>query len=409
MYSGSGSGSAGLGQWVDPGGVAAPGIHGFVGSTGGPGVPSGRRDYYTCGMRQRIGFCTAPDGVRLAHATAGRGPPLVRVSNWLTHLEHDWSSPVWQHWLRAFGDSHTLIRHDMRGSGLSDRSAEDLSVAAWVADLETVVDDLGLDRFALLGLCQGGAIATAYAARHPERVSRLILYDAYVQGAYAGRRNDAAREQADALGQMIEVGWGDDLPAYRQLFASLFMPDASEQLTHALAELQRRTASPETARRLWHAFHAIDVSADAPHVRAPTQVFHVSGDAVVPLEQGRRLATLIPDARFVELDSRNHILLADEPAWPRFLDEARAFLAEDETADPAAAAAFTELTPRERAVLDRIARGLTNAEIAEALSITPKSTRNYVSRVFTKLGVEHRAQAVVQARNAGLGLDKAPS
>lgn len=353
-------------------------------------------------MRQRIGFCTAPDGVRIAHATVGRGPPLVRVSNWLTHLEHDWSSPVWRHWLEAFSDTHTLIRSDLRGSGLSDRIPAELSLGAWVGDLEAIVDDLGLERFALLGLCQGGAIATAYAACHPDRVDRLILYDSYVQGAHAAGDAKAA-DRADALGRMIEVGWGQDLPAYRQVFADLLMPEAPAELPRQLAELQRHTASAAMARRLWNAFHAIDVSADAPHVRAPTLVFHVAGDAMVPIEQGRRLASLIPGARFVELEGRNHILRADEPAWARFVDEARAFLAEDGDTAPVLTAPFDALTPRERAVLDEIARGRTNAEIAEALSITPKSVRNYVSRVFARLGVEHRAQAVVQAREAGFG------
>lgn len=223
-------------------------------------------------MRQRIGFCTAPDGVRIAHATSGRGPPLVRVSNWLTHLEHDWSSPVWQHWLEAFSDTHTLVRSDLRGSGLSEREPTDLSLAAWVADLETLVDDLGLDQFALLGLCQGGAIAVAYAARHPERVSRLLLYDSYVKGALASG-NDQSVERAEALGRMMEVGWGQDVGAYRQVFAELLMPEAPAELTRHLAELQRRTASATTARRLWDAFNAIDVSAAAPRVRVPPKCF----------------------------------------------------------------------------------------------------------------------------------------
>lgn len=361
-------------------------------------------------MRQRIGFCTATDGVRIAHAVSGRGPPLVRVSNWLTHLEHDWASPVWQHWLEAFSETHTLVRSDLRGSGLSDRAPGELSLEAWVGDLETIVDDLGLDRFALLGLCQGGAIATAYAARHPERVDRLLVYDGYVKGAFA-HGDDKEAERAEALGRMIEVGWGQDLAAYRQVFADLLMPDAPPELPRRLAELQRYSATAATARRLWDAFHAIDVSAEAPRVRAPTQVFHVNGDGMVPIEQGRYLASLIPGAAFVELDSRNHILLADEPAWERFVEEARAFLAGDDAAAaaPPADTPFADLTPRERAVLDRMAGGLSNAEIAEALCITPKSVRNYVSRVFDKLGVAHRAQAIVQARDAGFGTDSPSS
>lgn len=353
-------------------------------------------------MRQKIGFCTAADGVRIAHAVAGRGPPLVRVGNWLTHLQYDWDSPVWRHWLGAFSADRMLVRFDLRGSGLSDPDPADLSMDAWVRDLEAVVDAVGLERFPVLGLCQGGAIATAFAARYPERVSRLVLYDTYVSGALVEGADRRAAEEAEALGRMIEIGWGrGDTPAFRELFANLLMPEAPPELPKWLADLQRRTASPGTARRLWNAFHRIQIAEAAPQVQAPTLIFHVTGDAMVPFEQGRRLASLIPGARFVALDGHNHILLPQEPAWQRFITEAQEFLAEGEPT--ALEAGFTDLTARERLVLDLIARGLANTEIAETLFLTPKTVRNYVSRIFAKLNVQHRAQAIVLAREAGLG------
>jgi pimeloyl-ACP methyl ester carboxylesterase/DNA-binding CsgD family transcriptional regulator len=360
-------------------------------------------------MRQRIGFCTTADGTRIAHATAGRGPPLVRVGTWLTHVERDWDSPVWRHWLEALSEDRTLVRFDLRGSGLSDRRAGELSLDAWVADLEAVVDSLGLRRFPLLGLCHGGAIAVAYAARHPERVSRLILYDSYCRGGLADGRPPEMVEQAQTLARMIRFGWGKRVSAFRQLFANLLMPDAAPELIRSLGDLQRDSASPEGAHRLWNAFHKVDVRAKAPRVSAPTLIFHLEGDAMVPFDEGRQLAASIPGARFVPLPGRNHILTPDDPAWPVFVDETRRFLDEDSLgAGEIADAILPALTRRESAVLELMARGLSNDEIAQALFVTPKTVRNYVSRVFAKLDVERRAQAIVLAREAGYGRRREP-
>ena len=352
-------------------------------------------------MRQQIRFCRGPEGASIAYATSGRGAPVVRVGNWLTHVEYDWRSPVRRHWLEAFSQDHTLIRYDLRGSGLSERYPKTQGLDVWVDDLRAVFDDLGLNRAPLLGSCQGGAISVAFAARYPERVSRLILFGSYGRGSLARGGGGLIADEANALARMIEVGWGKDIPAFRELFCKLLMPDAPAAFLEALAELERRTALPKEAVRLWRAFHEVDVLDEAVRVRAPTLVFHVRGDAMVPFDAGLRLASLIPGARFVPIEGRNHILREDEPGWRDFSQLALEFLALDETAVPARA--FPELTPRERAVLEQVARGLTNGEIAEALYVTPKTVRNYISRVFAKLGVGNRAHAIVMAREAGLG------
>lgn len=357
-------------------------------------------------MNQQIRFCTSRDGTRIAFATAGEGPLLVRVNNWFTHLELDWDSPVWRHWSEALVAGRTLVRYDPRGSGLSDRNAGDFSFGAMVSDLEAVVDALELPRFSLLGLCQGGAVAVAYAARHPERVGRLALYDSYLHGAFVANAGEKLAQQARTFSQMIEIGWGRKVGAFRELFASLLMPEAMDaRQIKAIDDMQRRSASPEAACRLWNAFHAFDVRAEAKHVRTPSLVFHVRGDAMVPFEAGRRLAAAIPNARFLPLEGNNHILRADEPAWPAFTSALNEFLTGDEPVNKVASAGFGGLTAREKQVLDSIARGLTNTQIATSLRIAEKTVRNHVTNVFAKLGTSHRAQAIVTARKAGLGRD----
>ena len=357
------------------------------------------------GKPQRIRFCRSRGDVRIAFATAGEGPPLVRINNWFTHLELDWDNPVWRHWSEALVERRTLVRYDPRGSGLSDRDVVDFSLDALVSDLEAVVDALGLRRVSLIGLCQGGVIATAYAARHPERVSRLVLYDSYLHGAFAGDAPEYLARQAQAFSQVIELGWGRKVGAFREMFASLLMPEAAGHQVKWISELQRRSASPATACSLWNVFNTFDIRAEAPNVTAPTLVFHVRGDAMVPFEAGRRLAAAIPNARFVPLEGRNHILRADEPAWPVFKKELNDFLAADEPADESAPRMFSSLTAREREILDCIARGLTNSQIATGLHIAEKTVRNHVTSLFSKLGTEHRSQAIVIARKAGFGRD----
>jgi pimeloyl-ACP methyl ester carboxylesterase len=233
---------------------------------------------------------------------------------------------VWHHWLVGLARQRMLVRYDERGCGLSDHDVDDFSLDAWVQDLETVVDDLRLDRFSLLGVSQGGAVAVAYAARHPDRVSRLVLFGAYAQGRLRRATSDEQQRESALQVEMVRLGWGREDPAFRRFFTSSFIPDAPPELWESFAELLRRTTSAENAARLLESWAAIDVTEDATRVQAPTLVLHARDELRVPSEQGRRLATLIPGARFVPLASRNHLLRADEPAWNEFLGEVEAFL-----------------------------------------------------------------------------------
>jgi DNA-binding SARP family transcriptional activator/pimeloyl-ACP methyl ester carboxylesterase len=273
---------------------------------------------------QEIRFCAASDGVRLAWARHGTGPPIVKAANWLTHLEFDWESPVWRHWLEGLGERHTLVRYDERGCGLSDREAKELSLDRWVADLETVVDAAGVDRFALLGISQGAATAIAYAVRHPERVDRLVLYGGYARGR--ARRGEQQRQRQQALITAIRTGWSDPDPTFRHLFTMLFLPEGTPQQMAWYDALQRQSTSAENAVRLYRARGEVDVSELALRVRAKVLVAHARGDRVVPFEEGRILAALLPTAKLLPLESNNHILLPDEPAWTDFLAEVQTFL-----------------------------------------------------------------------------------
>ncbi len=272
-----------------------------------------------------IHFCTASDGVRVAYATAGQGPPLVKAANWLNHLEYDWQSPVWRHWLQELPMDHLLIRYDERGNGLSDRDVDDISFEAFVRDLEMVVDAAGLDRFALLGISQGCAVSIAYAVRHPERVTHLVLYGGYARGQRK-RASPEAIEQSEAMLTLMRHGWGLDNPAFRQIFTSRFIPEATQEQWQWFNDLQRVTVSPENAVRIRRVIDEIDVELFLSEITTPTLVLHCRDDAAVPFEEGRRMAARIPSSRFVALEGRNHLILEDEPAWPRFLQEVRAFL-----------------------------------------------------------------------------------
>lgn len=275
---------------------------------------------------QKIRFCRAHDGVRIAYATSGSGPPLVKTANWLTHLEYDWNSPVWRHWLRELGHAHTLIRYDERGCGLSDHDVTDVSLDAWVRDLEAVVDAERLERFPMFGISQGCAVAILYAVRHPERVSKLVLYGGYAVGRNNRPMLPQQEVEAAILRNMIRVGWGRDNPAFRQVFGTLFVPEGTPEQHQWFDDLSR-TLPTENALRIVEMTHSIDVREQAAALNVPTLVLHARGDAIIPFEVGRLLAALIPGARFVSLDSRNHVLLEHEPAWARFVEEVRAFLA----------------------------------------------------------------------------------
>jgi class 3 adenylate cyclase len=249
----------------------------------------------------------------------------VKAANWLSHLEFDWQSPIWRHWVEGLARNHLLVRYDERGCGLSEWDVEDFSFEAWVRDLEAVVDAAGLERFPLLGISQGGPVAIAYTVRHPERVSHLILYGTFALGAMKWL-SDEAREDRQIQIRLVELGWGRDNPAFRQVFTTQFMPEATAEEMRWFDELQRASTSAENAVRVLRVSGDIDVVNEARQVRVPTLVLHARGDARVPFDQGRRVASLIPGARFVPLESKNHILLRHEPAWDRFLHEVHSFL-----------------------------------------------------------------------------------
>ncbi len=358
-------------------------------------------------LKQQIRFCTSRDGAQVAMATSGRGPPLLRTAHWLSHVEHDARSPVWAHWLQALSRDHLLIRYDQRGCGLSDRAPPATGFDSWLDDLDAVVQANGLTRFPLFGMSQGGAIAIAYAARHPERVSHLVLFGAYGQGVLRRATTAQQREEAETLVKLIRLGWGRDNPAFRQVFTSQFIPEGTREQHQWFNDLERLSATPENAAAIVETLYGLDVTAEAATLSVPTLILHSRDDARVPFEEGRRLATLIPGARFVPLQSRNHVLLPDEPAWPIFLEELRGFL--DATASPAPVLPDglrrAGLTAREQEILAMIARGLDNGEIAQALGTSAKTVRNQVSSIFAKLGVKKRAQAIVVARDSGLGRD----
>jgi pimeloyl-ACP methyl ester carboxylesterase len=345
-----------------------------------------------------VRFCTSPDGVRIAYAMTGSGPPLVKVANWLSHLEFDADSPVWRHWLAALSERHTLVRYDERGSGLSDWDAADISFEAWVRDLETVVDAAGLERFPLLGIAKGGAIAIAYAARHPERVSHLVLYGTSARGRHARATTDEQREEEDTMIRLARLGWGREYPAFRQVFASQFFPDGTPEQHRSFNEMQRLATTPENAVRMMRGRTGMDIRSLVPLISCPTLVLHARHDLRIPFDEGRQIAARIAGARFVLLESRNHVLMEEEPAWGRFVAELRAFL-------PTASlpGLLARLSAREAEVLELIAQGLDNAQVAARLALSEKTVRNHITSIFAKLEVDNRARAIVLAREAGFG------
>jgi pimeloyl-ACP methyl ester carboxylesterase/DNA-binding CsgD family transcriptional regulator len=355
-------------------------------------------------MNQNIRFCTTPDRVRLAYAVSGEGSPIVMSATWLTHLEHQWRSIAWRPWLDIFTRDHKVLRHDSRGCGLSDRNAGSLSYENWISDLENVIEAADFRRFAMVGTCWGGAIAIDYAARHPDRVSHLVLYGSYARGRL--RRTDSSHEMAKSrvLTDVTRPGWGQDDHDFMKVWASRFQPGGTREHLCSWSEQMRAATSADTAVRLLEIGWGIDVRHAARKIKCPVLIVHAERDVVSPIEEGRLLASLIPNCRFVPLDTENHMLLADEPAWARFYEEVRGFLAESGYVAPRRnALPLEELTARERAVLEGIATGLDNAEIGRSLRLSEKTVRNHITRVFGKICVKHRYQAIVLAREAGLG------
>ena len=344
---------------------------------------------------QSIRFCRAADGVRIAYAVHGSGPPLLVSTCWLSQLQYDWESPVWQHFLRDLGRFATVIRYDERGHGLSDWEVEDHSLEARVGDLEAVADDAGFDRFAVMAMSQGGPPVIEYAARHPERLTRLLFY-----GSSAALMHDATpqeRQLFDVFDQMVLVGYGREDSVFRRVFTSLMIPGATEQQMRWLDDLQRVATSAENA----HAARRGRASADTRHLLAgldlPTLVLHSRGDQISTFTKGRYLAAHIPGARLVTLESNNHIVLGDEPAWPVFVREVEAFLAPDRTS-AAPTGSADALSPREREVLSLAASGLGNDEIAATLHLSVRTVERHFHNIYAKLGVSGRS-----ARTAAVG------
>lgn len=291
-------------------------------------------DQPSSGMRRkvehRISFTDSFDSTRIAFAVAGNGPPLVKVANYMSHVEYDWDSPVWAHWLEEMTRGYTLIYYDERGQGLSDWDAEDVSFEAWVRDLEAVVDAAGVKRFPLFGMSQGGAVAVAYAARYPEKVTRLIVHGGYARGWLKRDLTAEQLEEEQLMISLMRVGWGRENPAFRQVFAMQLFPEATTEQLHALEEQMRISVSPNNAVRLESEMHRIDVRDLARQIKVPTLISHSREDAAVPFEEGRLLASLIPRAQFVALESKNHLLTEQEPAWSKFVTAVRGFLGDDD-------------------------------------------------------------------------------
>jgi pimeloyl-ACP methyl ester carboxylesterase/DNA-binding CsgD family transcriptional regulator len=319
-------------------------------------------------------------------------------------LQYDWDSSLWRHWLDGLAAGRTLVRYDERGSGLSDRDVTRFSVDAWVEDLEAVVDAAELERFSLLGLSNAGAVAIAYAVRHPERVSHLVLCGAFAQGRLRRDPSSSARAEADALLAMIRAGWGQDNPVFRRAFTTLFVPGATPEQMGWFDELQRISATAETAALLRLAREEIDVTDLVGRVVTPTLALHAQDDAAVPFEQGRAVASAIPGARFVPLEGRNHILLADEPAWGTFLRELIAFVPSRNSDDDIAGELLTE---RETKVLGHVAAGMTNEAIAQELFVSVRTVERHMGNMYRKLGLHGKSgRAAIAARASELIHDR---
>jgi pimeloyl-ACP methyl ester carboxylesterase/DNA-binding CsgD family transcriptional regulator len=344
-----------------------------------------------------IRFCTAPDGVGIAYAIQGEGPPLVKAGNWLTHLEYDRQSPVWRHWIRELSRGRTLIRYDERGCGLSDRELEAPPTPdAYVGDLAAVVEAAGLERFALLGVSGGGPTAVEYAAANPERVSHLVLYGTYARGRF--RRDADQTEQSRLLIELMKVGWGGAVPAFRQVFSSLYIPSAGEQQKRWYDDMQQASSTGEVAAMLWISRIHTDITETARSVAQPALVLHARHDRAVPYDEGRRLASSLPNSRFVTLDTDNHILQESEPAWEQFLSEVRAFLG-GEVRSQASAADLSELSRREREVLELVAAGMSNEEIADRMVLSIRTVERHLSNTYAKLRLSGKsARAAAAAR-----------
>lgn len=274
---------------------------------------------------QQIGFCTAPDGVQIAYATVGQGPAVFKAPNWLNHLEYDWSSHIWGPVLQEISANNTLVRFDQRGNGLSDWEVGEISETAMQDDMDAVGAAAGLGRFSMLAISQGCAIALRYAIRHPEKIRCIVMLAGFARGALK-RGSDQQNALHAATTEIIRTGWGDPNPAYRHMFTENFIPDASPAQKAGFDELQRVASSAQNAARINDMNASVDVTDLARQLRVPVLVMHCEGDKRVPLEEGRRLAALIPGARFLTLPGNNHAIVPGTPAYDLFIREFHRFV-----------------------------------------------------------------------------------
>lgn len=351
-------------------------------------------------QQQQIRFCTSADGTRLAVATAGKGPPLVKAATWLTHVEKDPHNLFTRHWVAELSRDNALIRYDSRGCGLSDRDVERISMEAWIEDLEAVTSTHDIGQFPLFGNSQGAAIAIGYAARHPDKVSHLILYGGCARGLLKRNPPPKIVEAAGAMLKAAELGWGADSSSFRQVFISQLLHDATAEQQRAVDEAQRLTISGANAVRFMKEVFEIDVRDVATKVQCPTLVFHAKDDPCFPFEEGRLLASLIPNARLIPLPSKNHLPFETEVAWPMFLAELRAFLSASGSGyqfQGEGTKSTPLLTPRQIEILREVGMGQTDKEIARKLSLSPRTVEMHVANTLLALNCRTRAEAVRRA------------
>ena len=354
-------------------------------------------------FRQDIGFARTNDGLRIVYAVSGKGYPLVRAATWMSNIDVDWRMQVFGPLFRELSERYRFYRYNARGYGLSEGDGSEINLDTLVADLEAVVDETGLDRFALWGGAGAGSLASiAYAARHPQRVTHLILSAAVSRGRLHAGTTPREKERFLAFVKLIELGWGEGNPAFRQILNTQMFPHATPAQLAELNELFRISTSPAHAARMALATGRADVSDLLPRIACPALILHCRGSVVVPMEEACLIASSLPGSRFVLLDSDNFVPVEGEPAFETFISEFDSFLPRRKEVS-SFDATLAALTQREREVLDLVARGLDNSAIADRLSVAEKTVRNTVSRIFDKLSVKSRAQAIVLARQAGFG------
>jgi pimeloyl-ACP methyl ester carboxylesterase/DNA-binding CsgD family transcriptional regulator len=341
---------------------------------------------------QQIRFCTSQDGTRIAFEICGNGPPLVMAGQSFSHLEGEWDCLVRAPLLEFLSQNHTLVRYDMRGTGLSDRDCAEFSFARYVEDLGAVIRASGFDSYAMLGLTGGGALAVTHAVAHPKEVTQLVMAGSYLRGRSVRSTTPSAHEETELILKLVELGWGQDSPTFRQLFTYQFLPDGTPEQLQSFDELMRKSVSAKNAALQLRAWFSADLRDVAPRLKTPTLVLHSRGDLRIPFDEGRLLAASIPAARFVTLDSRNHFILTQEAAWQHLTHELTAFLAPQAGKN---LSPIESLTAREQAVLEVLSQGLETADMAERLCMSEKTVRNHLSSIYSKLEVSNRLQAVL--------------